>query len=282
MKINQRELAFSEPGEKLFTFAPKLHDIPSCPTKSTLPVDGGLTPRLSAEPDIRRRGERGKVKRQGKAKVVPDAERIQLDQSYPIKDLYDFIDNLAAKQRKPFFEEKCKGKDRRLGLWRHRLNPYSMELLKNKLWETGMKALERHDAKISPQIPFIKEMMRLTANGLAQGILRKQVERGESDYALDSLDEPMSDEADSETEESSAQEDPERIRIAQLRKDCEETLARLEWWEQLMLEPFWDETRTKVYVAEFLGVSRPTLDAFIEAAGAKLRRLAGKALYIRG
>lgn len=222
------------------------------------------------------------MKRQGKTKVVPDAERIQLDPSYEIKDLYDYIDNLAAKQRKPFFEEHCKGKDSRLKLWLHRLNPYSIELLKNKLWETGMKALERHDGAISPQIPFIKEMMRLTANGLAQSILRKQVERGESDYALDSLDEPKSDEADSETEESSAQEDPERIRIAQLRKDCEETLARLEWWEQLALEPFWDETRTKVSVAEFLGVSRPTLDALIAATGVKIRRLAHEALYIRG
>ena len=212
---------------------------------------------------------------------MPDAERIQLDPSYEIKDLYDYIDNLAAKQSKPFFERKCEGKDRRLKLWLHRLNPDSLELLKNKLWETGMKALERHDEEITPQIPFIKKMMRLSANGLAQALLRKQVERGESDYALDSLDEQMSDEADSETEESSAQEDPERIRIAQLRNDFEETLARLEWWEQLMLEPFWDEKRTKVYVAEFLGVSRPTLNALIEAAGAKLRRLAGKALYIR-
>lgn len=220
--------------------------------------------------------------RQDKNKVVPDAERIQLDPSYEIRDLYDFIDNLAAKQCKPFFEEKCRDKDRRLKLWRHRLNPYSIELLKNKLWETGMKALERHDEKISPQIPFVKSMMRLSANGLAQAILRKQVERGESDRALDSLDEPKGDEADSETEESSAQDDPERIRIAQLRADCEETLAKLEWWEQLALEPFWDETRTKVSVAGFLGVSRPTLDALIEAASAKLRRLAGKALYIRG
>ena len=221
------------------------------------------------------------MKEKTKNKVVPDAERIQLDPSYEIKDLYDYIDNQAAKQSKPFVERKCEGKDRRLKLWLHRLNPDSLELLKNKLWETGMKALERHDEEITPQIPFIKKMMRLSANGLAQALLRKQVERGESDYALDSLDEQMSDEADSETVEASAKEDPELIRIAQLRKDCEETLAKLEWWEQLALEPFWDATRTKVSVAEFLGISRPTLDVLIESTARKLVSLAHDALYIR-
>lgn len=271
MEINLRKCAISGKDEKTFTFASHIPDI--SPRKTRLreamepPID-----RLAM--NVRFGGRKGK--KEMKARVIPADQRLKFDDldQRAVEDLDQFIARLAFRQSRPY------KKDDNPQMARHTLNPNSRAKLENWLWCEAVKAMQNYRTDGAPLLQYVKTVLKPVANRQARIILNGQVERAESDGGELSLDAELpggDDGSDSYVDLLS--EDTELVRLVRLREYIAALMCKLGWAEQMALGTLMYEDRTKVGVAEFLGISRPTLDALIRKATRQLLEAAKEILY---
>ena len=271
MEINLRECAISGKGKKPFTFASHIPDI--SPRKTRL-REAMRPPLDRSAMNVRFGGRKGKKKM--KVKVVPADQRLKFDDldQRGVDDLNQFIERLAFRQSRPYKKEV----DPQMA--RHTLNPNSRAKLENWLWCEAVKAMQNYRAGGAPILQYVKTVLKPVANRQARIILNGQVERGEPDGGELSLDAELPGGDDgSDSYVDLLPEDAELVRLVGLRDYIAALMCKLGWAEQMALGTLMYEDRTKVAVAEFLGISRPTLDALIRKATRQLLEAAKEILY---
>lgn len=151
------------------------------------------------------------------------------------------------------------------------LSPARTDELEANLMALAVKAIGRHDPSKSPLMPFVKAMVSLSAEREAVRVFARQMAQGESSAGDLSLDIKVSDAPDcEETFLDKLPEDGETAAQRNAERDLEDSLSHFNWQEQMALGSILYDDRPKTKVAEFFGISRPTLDKFIRRVAKKL------------
>lgn len=191
--------------------------------------------------------------------IVPDAVRIHLKDKYRDKlpkELNEYIDNLCERQSTPDKEHK-----------ERRLNANSKFKLGTRLWKIAIGGIERHRDEKAPLMPFLKSILRKSANREALIVLREQESRDESPWGDKSLDAPLSpDDPNGATVGDVQCEDPQTVRRRELHVEIETVVEMMDWPLQMAFDAEFCDDRRKVEAARFLGITRPTLDALVKKA----------------
>lgn len=178
------------------------------------------------------------------------------------KELNEYIDNLCERQSTPDKEHK-----------ERRLNANAKFKLGTRLWKIAVGGINRHKDEKAPLMPFLKSILRQSANREALILLRDQESRDESPWGDKSLDVPLSpDDPNGATVGDVQREDPQAVRRRELHAEIETVVELMDWPLQMAFDAEFCDDRQKGEAAKFLGISRPTFLALVKEAKATFAR----------
>lgn len=145
------------------------------------------------------------------------------------------------------------------------LNPHRMDNLESTLWTIAVKAVIACDPAKSPLVPFVKSMVNRSASREAAREFNRQVKAAENPWADESLDAPITDEDGNET--AFGDHVPEPAEAVEARENAallDEVLPKIDWPRQMALRNVMYENYQMEGIADFLGVTRPTVKRMID------------------
>lgn len=147
------------------------------------------------------------------------------------------------------------------------LNPHRTDNLECTLWTMAVKSVIRHDPARSPLVPFVKSVINRSAFREAVRELNRQIKAGENPWADESLDAPITDEDGNETAFGDHVPEPaEAVKARENAAMLDEVLPKLDWPQQMAIHNRMYEEPRMEQMAQFLGVSRPTVRRMVDEA----------------
>lgn len=145
------------------------------------------------------------------------------------------------------------------------LNPHRTDNLECTLWTIAVKAVIACDPAKSPLVPFVKSMVNRSAVREAAREFNRQVKAAENPWSDESLDAPITDEDGNET--AFGDHVPESAEAVGARENTallDEVLPKMHWSRQMALRNVMYENCNMEGIADFLGITRPTVRRMID------------------